>query len=354
MTDTKPSSFQNGSKAKAPILRALAGLPNDKPPFWFMRQAGRYLPEYRKLRKQARDFLDLCYTPELATEVTLQPLRRYPIDAAILFADILLVPDGLGQEVAFEEGRGPVLNPVTNVSGIDALSLDGLHEKMAPVYETVRRVRGSLAGDKVLIGFAGAPWTVATYMVEGGTSKDHLAVRRWAFGDPEGFNRLIELLIEATSQYLIRQIEAGVQVVQIFDTWAGALAEPGFRRWSMEPTARIVETVKAAHPEVPIIGFPRGAGSLYRDYIDATGVDGVSIDSAVSVSWAAANLQPRALVQGNLDPAALAEGGGKLLEEAGRIVAGLDQGRFIFNLGHGIVPSTPPEHVDQLCRFLDG
>lgn len=334
------------------MLRALKGERLDKPPFWLMRQAGRYLPEYREIRSQAGGFLDLCFSPKLACEVTLQPIRRYGMDAAILFSDILIVPYGLGEGVAFKEGEGPVLDPVRNASDLSRLSLDGFHERVAPVYETVTRIAEALPKETTLIGFAGSPWTVATYMAEGGGSKEFVAVKRWAYGDPEGFGQLIDLLVEATVSYLSRQIEAGAEVLQLFDSWAGALPEPGFRRWCIEPTIRIVAALKARHPDIPIIGFPRGAGTLYVPYATETGIDAVSLDTTVSVAWAAEALQSKLPVQGNLDPILLVAGGDALDREVERILSGFSGGAHIFNLGHGVTQTTPPETVERLARRL--
>ncbi|WP_245825710.1 uroporphyrinogen decarboxylase [Oceanibaculum nanhaiense] len=334
------------------MLRALKGERLDKPPFWLMRQAGRYLPEYREIRSQAGGFLDLCFSPKLACEVTLQPIRRYGMDAAILFSDILIVPYGLGQGVAFKEGEGPVLDPVRNASDLSRLSLDGFHERVAPVYETVSRIAEALPKETTLIGFAGSPWTVATYIAEGGGSKEFVAVKRWAYGDPEGFGQLIDLLVEATVSYLSHQVEAGAEVLQLFDSWAGALPEPGFRRWCIEPTIRIVAALKARHPDIPIIGFPRGAGTLYVPYATETGIDAVSLDTTVSVAWAAEALQSKLPVQGNLDPILLVAGGDALDREVERILSGFSGGAHIFNLGHGVTQTTPPETVERLARRL--
>lgn len=334
------------------MLRALKGERLDKPPFWLMRQAGRYLPEYREIRSQAGGFLDLCFSPKLACEVTLQPIRRYGMDAAILFSDILIVPYGLGQGVTFKEGEGPVLDPVRSASDLSRLSLDGFHERVAPVYETVTRIAEALPKETTLIGFAGSPWTVATYMAEGGGSKEFVAVKRWAYGDPEGFGQLIDLLVEATVSYLSRQVEAGAEVLQLFDSWAGALPEPGFRRWCIEPTIRIVAALKARHPDIPIIGFPRGAGTLYVPYATETGIDAVSLDTTVSVAWAAEALQSKLPVQGNLDPILLVAGGDALDREVERILSGFSGGAHIFNLGHGVTQTTPPETVERLARLL--
>ncbi len=336
------------------FLKALAGETVERPPFWFMRQAGRYLPEYREVRRQAGSFLDLCYNPDLAAEVTLQPLRRYGMDAAILFADILLVPGALGQPLAYREGEGPVLEPVRTVDDLKRLSNERLHERLAPVYETVRILHRELPADTALIGFAGAPWTVATYMVEGGGSADHARTKLWAFTDPVGFSKLIELLVDATAGYLIAQIEAGAEAVQIFDTWAGALPDSAFRRWSVEPTAAIVRRIRERYRDVPVIGFPRGVGANYVAYVTETGVDGVSIDTGVSPRWAAEALQPNVAVQGNLDPLMVVAGGSAMEAEARRILSELGGGPFVFNLGHGIVPQTPPEHVAALAELIRG
>lgn len=337
---------------RKPVLATLAGEVGESVPIWLMRQAGRYLPEYRATRAKAGDFLELCYRPELAVEVTLQPIRRFGFDAAILFADILLVPDALGQRLEYREGEGPKLEPVRNVRDVGRLGHDNLHERLAPVYETVRELARQLPAEVALIGFAGAPWTVATYMVEGSGSADHATVKRWAFGDPDGFQRLIDLLIDATSEYLLRQIEAGAEVIQIFDTWAGTLPEEAFRRWCVTPVAAIVRNLKARFPQVPVIAFPRGAGVMYDGFAAATEVDGLGLDSTVPAGWAATFLQHQATVQGNLDPQMLVAGGAALRHEAERLLATLGHGPYIFNLGHGIVPDTPVEHVAELVRIV--
>ncbi len=335
------------------FLRALNGETLSRPPFWLMRQAGRYLPEYREIRSGTKNFLDFCYTPDLAVEVTLQPLRRYGMDAAILFSDILVIPDALGQKVDFREGEGPVLEPIRSSSDLAKLSLDKLHDHLAPVYETVGRLSREIPAKTTLIGFAGAPWTVATYMVEGHGSKDYAACRTWAYSDPESFGQLIDLLVEATSAYLIAQIENGAEVIQLFDTWAGVLSPSQFERWVLEPTAAIVKNIKAAHPHVPVIGFPRGVGLLYETFVEWTGVDGVSLDHSVPTSWAAKVLQPHCTVQGNLDNMALIAGGARMEIEIQRILQDLTGGPFIFNLGHGILPQTPPEHVERLAEIIN-
>lgn len=336
------------------FLAALKGEVTARPPFWLMRQAGRYLPEYREVRKKTRTFLEFCYSPDLAVEVTLQPLRRYGMDAAILFSDILVIPDALGQKVEFHEGRGPILEPIRSTKEMSVLSQDRLHDHMAPVYETVRRLSSAIPDGTALIGFAGAPWTVATYMVEGHGSKDYVATRSWAYRDPQGFGQLIDLLVEATGSYLEAQIRHGAEAVQIFDSWAGVLSESQFHRWVIEPTAKLVRRLKAAHPKVPVIGFPRGAGILYEAYVRETGVDGVSLDSTVPVAWARDVLQKHCTVQGNLDNLALVAGGDAMEGEIRHILATLGSGPFIFNLGHGILPETPPEHVARLAEMIRG
>lgn len=336
--------------ATKPFLRALAGETITPPPFWLMRQAGRYLPEYRATRTQAGSFLDLCYNPELAVEVTLQPLRRYGFDAAILFSDILVVPDGLGQGVAFKEGEGPVLTPIRSARDLNGLDISGLHDRMAPVYATVAGLSKAIPATTALIGFSGAPWTVATYMIEGGGSKDFSQAKKLMWAEPETFARLMELLIEATCQYLIRQIDAGAEAIQIFDTWAGALPETEFRRWVIEPARRLVERIHSERPGIPVIGFPRGAGILYEAYVTETKVDGVSLDSSVPLDWAARVLQPKCTIQGNLDPILLVAGGDALDAGIDRVLNTLGKGPFIFNLGHGIIPPTPPENVARLAQ----
>jgi uroporphyrinogen decarboxylase len=336
------------------LLRTLRGDTAPRPPFWLMRQAGRYLPEYRKLRAETGSFLDLCLTPQAALEVTLQPIRRYGMDAAILFSDILMVPHGLGQHVTFEEGRGPVLDALAGPAALDGLRLDGFHDRVAPVYETVRLLSKTLPAETALIGFAGAPWTVASYMIEGGSSKDFAAAKAWAYGDPESFARLIDLLVEATSEYLLRQVEAGAEVLQLFDSWAGVWAEPALRRWCLAPSREIVRRVGEAAPDVPVIVFPRGAGVMYEAYAAECGAAALGLDTTVPAGWAADRLQPRGAVQGNLDPLVLVAGGAALEHEATRILDTLGHGPFIFNLGHGIVPQTPPEHVARLAELVRG
>ncbi len=340
-----------GAKTK-PLLRVLAGETLSPPPWWLMRQAGRYLPEYRAVRARASDFVELCLTPGLAAELTMQPVRRYGMDAAILFSDILLLPHALGQKLTFRDGEGPVLEPVAGNAGVALL--DGAHavSRLEPVLEAVRQVRASLGPQTALIGFAGAPWTVATYMVEGGVSRDFRQVKAWAYGDPQGFAALIEVLIEATIELLAAEIAAGAEIVQLFDSWAGILPEAAFARWIIAPTARIVAALRARQPDCPIIGFPRGAGVLYERYTAETGVDAVALDTMVSAGFAGARLRPLATVQGNLDPVLLLTGGAALESAVRDMRRAFCGGPWVFNLGHGVLPQTPTENVSVLAGLL--
>ncbi len=336
------------------LLRALAGETTERPPIWLMRQAGRYLPEYHVTRKQAGGMLGLCNTPELAAEVTLQPLRRFSMDAAILFADLPQISNALGQELDYREGEGPVLSPpIRSRADLARLSIAPLHEVMAPIYETVKLLRIKLPAETALIGFAGAPWTVATYMVEGrgGSGNGFGHVKRWGFSDPEGFQMLMDLLTEAIFQYLDRQIRAGAEAVQLFDSWASVLPQPYFEMWCVQPVKTIIARLKAAHPETPVIAFPRGAGLMYAGYAQATGADGIGLDETVPVDWAASHFQKAGTcVQGNLDSQVLIAGGSAQAREAERILKGLGSGPFVFNLGHGINLHTPPGHVETLVK----
>ncbi len=334
------------------LLRALAGETQSPPPVWLMRQAGRYLPEYRQIRAQAGTFLDLCYNPDLAVEVTHQPIRRYNFDAAILFSDILVVPHGLGRTVSFKEGEGPVLTPIGLATDLDGLDIQGLLTRLQPVLETVKRLSQTLPSSCALIGFAGAPWTVATYMIEGGSSKDFAASKRMMWNQPDLFARLMEILTDATIAYLGAQVEAGAEVLQLFDSWSGILPEEEFKRWSISPMVKIVAELKAKYPAIKIVGFPKGAGLMYRNYVIDTKVDGISLDWTVPLEWAAENLQPLATLQGNLDPILVAVGGEALDQAVDRLLTVLGKGPFIANLGHGIIPSTPPENVDRLVKRI--
>ena len=335
------------------FLAPLAGKALSPPPIWLMRQAGRYLAEYREVRKQAGSFLDLCYTPELAAEVTLQPIRRYGFDASILFADILVVPDALGQPVAFVENEGPKLDPITTEAGLAGLDLTKAEKKFNIIAETVSRLRQDLPAETALIGFCGAPWTVATYMVAGAGSKEQAAARLWAYQDPAAFGRLIDLLVEASVHYLSLQVEAGADALQIFDSWAGSLPEDEFNQWVIEPTRKMRAALKAKYPTVPVIGFARGSGAKTLDYARQTGVDGVSCETEMPLAYMRGVLAEAGVpVQGNLDPLLLVSGGEKLEARVREIVETMRGKPFIFNLGHGIVPQTPPENVDRLVRLV--
>ncbi|MES2293668.1 MAG: uroporphyrinogen decarboxylase [Pseudomonadota bacterium] len=332
------------------LLQVLKGEAVSPPPVWLMRQAGRYLPEYRALRANARDFVAFCLNPELAVEVTMQPVRRYALDAAILFADILLVPHALGQKLWFAEGEGPRLDPIQDAAGIDALTYDGA--KLAPVMQTIKGVRAQLGDDTALIGFAGAPWTVATYMIEGKGGTDHETIRALAWREPKTFARLMDVLVDATSQYLIAQADAGAEALQLFESWASTVPAGLFQQAVLDPTARIVANVKAKHPNIPIIGFPRGAGGWLRRYAQATGVDGIGVDQMTDI--AAVDVPARIARQGNLDPILLLQGGEAMRAEAKRLVEAMRGKPFIFNLGHGVMQPTPPEHVAELVATIRG
>lgn len=334
------------------FLDALAGQTTSRPPFWLMRQAGRYLPEYREIRATATNFLDFCYTPDLAVEVTLQPLRRYAMDAAIMFSDILVIPDALGQDVAFKTGQGPILEPIRSVEALSVLNVDRVLDHLSPVFTILNRLSKEIPETTALIGFAGAPWTVAVYMVEGRGGTECGTARTWAYQDPDGFGCLMDILIEATSRYLIEQVNSGAEALQLFDSWAGVLSESQFRKWVIEPNRRIVENVRAVHPDVPIIGFPRGAGMLYPDFVKETGVNAVSLDTSIPQQWAADVVQPLCTVQGNLDNQALVAGGAAMEAEVSHILDTLGKGPFVFNLGHGILPHTPPENVERVADMI--
>jgi uroporphyrinogen decarboxylase len=315
-----------------------------------MRQAGRYLPEYREIRARAGGFLDLCFTPEFATEVTLQPIRRFHFDAAIIFSDILVIPHALGRTVRFEVGEGPRLDPLDSPDKVGALSSTADFRKLEPVYEALRRVRRELHPQVALIGFCGAPWTVATYMVAGQGTPDQGPARMMAYTHPAAFGQIIDTLVENSIVYLTGQLKAGADVLQIFDTWAGVLPPREFQRWSVEPTRRIVEGVRKIAPDAKIIGFPRGAGALLPEYVAATGVDAVSIDWTAEPSFIRDRVQNRVAVQGNLDPLALIAGGAALDRAVDDVLANYGKGRLIFNLGHGIQPETPIAHVEQMLK----
>ncbi len=345
---TNPARIDHGK----PLLSVLAGKAIHPAPIWLMRQAGRYLPEYRALRAKARGFLDFCFTPELAVEATLQPITRFGLDAAILFSDILTVPWALGQKVEFVEGEGPKLEPIRSTVELDLLDRAGVTARLDPVYRTVTGVKAALPGGVALIGFAGGPFTVAAYMVEGGGSRDFAVAKGWAMADPAGFGRLIEVVTMATIDHLSAQIAAGAEVVQLFDSWAGVLAEREFRRLVIEPTRLIVDALRVRHPSVPLIGFPRGAGGMLGAYAAETLVSAVGLDTQTPLGWASDFLPPGLPVQGNLDPVALEVGGAALRESVDHILAKAGRRPLIFNLGHGVMQTTPPEHVAELVRLV--
>jgi uroporphyrinogen decarboxylase len=328
------------------ILRALAGETLETPPIWMMRQAGRYLPEYRATRAQAGDFLSLCYNSELAAEVTLQPIRRYGFDAAILFADILLLPQALGVDLWFETGEGPRMSTTTTQAEFDQLrSVSDIHETLNPIYETVRILRHELPQETTLIGFAGAPWTVATYMIAGRGTKDQGPAHALKAENRAVFSQIIDLLTQSTIEYLAAQIDAGAEVVKIFDSWAGSLTGQDFHDFALEPARKITAAIKSRYPSVPVIAFPREAKENYIGFAKATGADCVAIDNSVSAEWVAQNVQVDGCVQGNLASSHMVTGGQALVDETRRIVRALSNGPHIFNLGHGITPDADPDNV---------
>jgi len=336
-----------------PLLRTVLGERQTRPPMWIMRQAGRYLPEYRAVRQTVGSFLELCYSPDLATEVTLQPLRRFDLDAAILFSDILVIPDALGQTVSFETGEGPRLDPISPHE-LSRLRPERVLEKLAPVLETVARLHGALPTEKTLIGFCGSPWTVATYMIGGRGSTDQAAARRFALEQPEAFAALMDILVEASARYLLAQFEHGADVVQLFESWALNLDEAAFRDWVIEPNRRIVDAVRRERPGAPIIGFPRGAAGMLAEYAEKTGVNCLGLDYATPTHFVTRSLPPAMAVQGNLDPLRLVVGGTQMEDRARAIISAFADRPHIFNLGHGIVPETPIAHVERLVAAVKG
>jgi len=336
-----------------PLLATVLGQRQERPPIWIMRQAGRYLPEYRQTRARTGGFLELCYTPELAVEVTLQPLRRFDLDAAILFSDILVIPDALGQSVRFATGEGPLLEPLDE-KGIDGLDRNRAMSHLAPVFETLRQLRAILPAQKTLIGFCGAPWTVATYMLGGRGSPDQWTARRFALEHPQAFDKLIDVLVDTSIDYLAGQFEAGADVVQLFESWALNLDDTSFARQVMEPNRRIVEGLRQRIPNAPVIGFPRGAAGNLRRYAEATGVNALGIDFATPVDFVNAHLPPELPVQGNLDPLRMVAGGSALDEGIDEVLDTLGKGPLIFNLGHGITPQADPENVTRLMNRVRG
>ncbi|MEP1652058.1 MAG: uroporphyrinogen decarboxylase [Paracoccaceae bacterium] len=331
------------------ILRALAGETLPTPPIWMMRQAGRYLPEYKATRAQAGDFLSLCYTPELAAEVTLQPIRRYGFDAAILFADILLLPQALGADLWFVTGEGPRLSTITTSTEFDALKpADTVNEHLSPVYETIKILSRELPGATTLIGFAGSPWTVATYMIAGRGTPDQGPAHRLKAENPRVFDAVIERITEATIVYLSAQVEAGAEVVKLFDSWAGSLEGADFQQYSVAPMRRITSALKAAHPHIPVIAFPRGAGERYARLHAAIGADCIALDDGITAERAAALVQTGGCVQGNLASSHMVSGGDNLVAQTRKIVEAFKNGPHIFNLGHGITPDADPENVQLM------
>ncbi len=334
------------------FLKALAGEAVWPPPLWLMRQAGRYLPEYRAIRAEAGSFLGFCYDPRSTVEATLQPIRRFGFDAAIMFSDILVVPDALGQRVTFESGEGPRLQPITDGHGLARLREAIDLEHLAPVFETIRRLKGALPAGTPLIGFCGAPWTVASYMVAGRGTPDQAPARTLAYRDPALFQALVDRLVAASIAYLRRQVEAGADAIQIFDTWAGVLPAGEFERWCLAPIAAIVAALRETHPRTPVIVFARGAGPRLADLKDATGADALGLDTATDPHWAARSIPVSTVLQGNLDPLALLAGGRALDAAVGRILAAFRHRPHIFNLGHGILPETPVANVERLVELV--
>ena len=336
------------------FIQALDGESNKIPPLWMMRQAGRYLPEYREIRATVPTFLDFCYSPKLATEATLQPSRRFGFDAAILFSDILVVPDAFGQKVSFEQGEGPRLPPISDAAGLAALKEEIDLEKLSPVFEAIQLIKGALPSETSLIGFCGAPWTVASYMIAGKGTPDQKPARLFAYQNPELFQRLIDLLVRGSIDYLERQFAAGVESVQIFDSWAGVLPQNEFEKWCLKPILAIVDGLKARVPHARIIAFPRGVGSHLEAFTSYPGINALSLDTSADVNWVAREIQAKKTIQGNLDPFALIAGGRALDESVDRIKKAFDGKPYIFNLGHGILPETPIAHVEQLVARVRG
>ena len=336
------------------LIAALGGVAQSPPPVWLMRQAGRYLPEYRALRAKAGEFLNLIFTPEYAVEVTLQPIRRFDFDAAILFSDILVIPHALGQPVRFAAGEGPRLDPLADGEAVKRLAGVVDQDVLGPIYETVRLVKAKLDAGTALLGFCGAPWTVASYMIAGQGTSDQGPARLFAYREPAAFAALIDILVDASAAYLVRQLQAGADAVQIFDTWAGVLPPEEFSRWCIEPTGRIVAKVRAQIPGAKVIGFPRGAGTLLGRYVEDVPVDGVGLDWTVDRGFVRDRVQSRVAVQGNLDPLVLVAGGAGLERGVDAVLEAFAGGPFIFNLGHGIVPETPIAHVEAMLKRIRG
>lgn len=339
---------------KKSLLDVLHGHRQKVPPIWLMRQAGRYLPEYRAVREKAGGFLNLCFTPELAAEVTLQPIRRFGFDGAILFSDILVIPHALGRKVTFTAGEGPRLEPIERPEFVAKVARELEPSALAPVYETIDRVKAELPEHVTFLGFCGAPWTVATYMIAGEGTPDQAPARLFAYRHPQAFADLIDILVQASIEYLVGQLRAGVDAVQIFDTWAGVLSPSEFERWCIAPTARVVAGVRAVVPDARIIGFPRGAQTMLPHYVDDVAADAVGLDWMINKTFAREQVQKRIAVQGNLDPLVLVTGGEALDSAIDDVLAAFSDGPFVFNLGHGILPETPIEHVERLLKRVRG
>ena len=335
------------------LLKTLLGYKSKTTPIWLMRQAGRYLPEYKETRKKAGSFLDLCYNPKLATEVTLQPLRRFDLDGAILFADILLIPNALGQNLEFIEGRGPVLEPIKNFSDFKLLKkVDKIHDILNPVYDAVSNIKSKLEKDITFIGFAGSPWTVSTYMIEGQGSKDHIKTKTFMLQNPELFDKLILKIEKATVEYLSKQIIAGVDAVKLFDSWAGSLPGHYLEKYSLNPMKNIAKELKKRFPRIPLIVFPRGVGPMYEKFSKAKEFNCIAVDSNIDITWAKKNIQNNSVIQGNLDPAYLVSGGKDLVNKTIDIVEKFSTAGHIFNLGHGITPNAKIENVELLIKTI--
>jgi uroporphyrinogen decarboxylase len=343
----------NDQEKKPVLVRTLLGEQQARPPIWLMRQAGRHLPEYRELRARNKSFMDFCYAPAAAAEATLQPVRRYPVDAAIIFSDILVIPHALGRDVQFVEGEGPLLTPLDGAGDVAKLSMNHQNSRLAPVYEALERVRGALAPEKALLGFAGAPWTLATYMIQGrGGQRDQ--ARAFAYQNPDLVDNLLDVLAISVARHLVEQLRAGADAVQIFESWAEDLPEPLFQRLVLAPNAKIIALVRSEIPDAPIIGFPRGAGHRVGAFVSATGVNGVGLDIAADLGSARRAVGPNICLQGNLDPMALVSGGAALEQAVDNILAAAQSGPHIFNLGHGVVPQTPIAHVEMVMKRVKG
>jgi uroporphyrinogen decarboxylase len=350
--DSRAPMTASAPSVKKPFLAALAGERQAVPPIWLMRQAGRYLPEYREIRATASSFIDFCYTPKLAAEATLQPIRRFGFDAAILFSDILVMPDALGQSVSFEAGEGPKLRPIVEEADFLALREAPDWSRLEPVFETVSLVRAALGPETALIGFCGAPWTVASYMIAGAGTPNQAPARLFAYRQRELFQRLIDRLADASAEYLLRQIAAGAEAVQIFDSWSGVLPPEEFERWCVKPVERIVARLRAKAPLTPVIAFPRGAATQLGKFASVEGVACIGLDTAVEPRAASEMLPARFALQGNLDPLALVAGGRALEDGVARVLSGFDLRAHIFNLGHGILPETPIAHVERMLALV--